>query len=352
MQSRSTALVPLSINQCNAAYGSYGKPGKSFSQADVDFTTHSETLFSFGTIFSKGFHVLKSYLDYPQSPPSEHHMEVVLSKLLAYLLDKDELEAVKSVNKCGNINKCDLAVRFAQHFFSRLGVSDSYTLNKHSETRLQQCKCCKTNVQSNYGDTSIGNFKVWHGCLDILLESSNLSVSIIEDKNTDILGRENLSPEGNNDNKLEDWDVTSQMLAQTIVCSFTEMSSHPESDQQLFPSIGISRNNIIYYFYDCVHDILLKSPAFTIFDDKGVRYFIILCTWFVVNYKYLCSGLTNHMLQKAKKAQFFDHADFLLPVYESLLSLGGVPTEKPVVIPFQPWISVDSEFIDEIENDT
>lgn len=56
--------------------------------------------------------------------------------------------------------------------------------------------------------------------------------------------------------------------------------------------------------------------------------------------------------KKLKKAQFFDHADFLLPVYESLLSLGGVPTEKPVLIPFQPWISVDSEFIDEMENDT
>lgn len=197
-----------------------------------------------------------------------------------------------------------------------------------------------------------GNFKVWHGCLDILLGSSSLSASLTEDKNTDSLGREKLSTEENTGDTLEDWDVTSQMLAQTIVYSFTESTLYPENYQNLIPSIGVTRSNIIYYFYDCEHDILLKSPAFTIFDDKGVRIFTILCTWFVVNYKYLCSGLTDHMIQKAKKAKFFDHADFLLPIYESLLTIGGIPLEKPPVVPFQPWISVDSEFIDEEENDT
>lgn len=87
-------LVSLTINQCNAAYGKYGRNGKPFTDADLDTQTNSskeDYFFQFGSVFANGYYMLKSYLENPELAPSDSRMKLILSKLLEYLLNTGKL---------------------------------------------------------------------------------------------------------------------------------------------------------------------------------------------------------------------------------------------------------------------
>ena len=52
----------------------------------------------------------------------------------------------------------DVAVVLARHFLSKLSSADDYTLDHHCPIRTRTCVCgdCTENIDSYFGDTSIG----------------------------------------------------------------------------------------------------------------------------------------------------------------------------------------------------
>lgn len=224
------ALVSLTINQCNADYGKFGKSGKTFSQADIDVNMNvgpGDTLLAFGSLFPDGFRILTSYLVQPDRPPSDKTTSLILSKLLEFLLDTDnDHQSMKSISR--SMSKCEKAVRFAEHMFSKISISLSYTLDKtnYYPDCVKECTCgCKKNVENFYGNTSLGHPKVWHGNLDMIIRE--VPVSFVE-KEPETL--EKPTTEQNDDDGLDDSDVISQILAK-ILCSLFIKSLDFENTQ-------------------------------------------------------------------------------------------------------------------------
>lgn len=189
-----------------------------------------------------------------------------------------------------------------------------------------------------------GNVKDWHGNLDIVLDGCDLPVKVLE-KLPEI-------PRGQSSVDAESSDmctnVESQLIAQTIVYSFLQKKKHPECNNFLIPSIAISKTSVIFYMYDSKNDVLLKSAVFPIFKrDKTINTVTVLAIWFVLNYKYLCSGFSEeHIENHVKKSRFFEMTDSLLPIYKNELAYGGnIRITKKDTRLFEPWHLRECEFL-------
>lgn len=154
--------------------------------------------------------------------------------------------------------------------------------------------------------------------MDILLDKSFLGVSVVN-----IEEKENPSKDVIITENLEDPAVISQMLAQTIVSSFTYKKKLPDLNSFLIPLIGVNRTHTIFYMYDSEHDVLLRSPAIPFLVNGDVNIICVLSTWFVINYQYLCSGIPINSFDDVKKANFFEMAESHLPIYQNDLSVDG-----------------------------
>ncbi|XP_069106187.1 uncharacterized protein [Argopecten irradians] len=316
----SYTLTPLKIVNCN---GADCQQGFAFSKAYCSVTP-VEPLHVFGSVFEKGIYILLHYLDEKELPEKKQEKHL-LGKLLDYLLNKD---AHAALEKSGMFSETEITVLLANHLFVKLAASPSYIIDRHSK-RKQGTKCpcpvpdCK--LSGLYGDTSIGNEEVWHGSLDIII-NNDLVVEPVD-------GIKPESPGGKSpvEVKLKPGSLKSnpQIIAETIVFSFLQKQRHSENDHFLFPCIGVAGKDLVFYFYDSYHDVLLESTPIPIFveDSSGeskINFVAVLASWLVVNYKYLCSGLTEAMLSTEKKADFFVHAGSKLDIYESALRLGNV----------------------------
>ena len=87
----------------------------------------------------------------------------------------------------------------------------------------------------------------------------------------------------------------------------------------LIPGIGISTENAIGYFYDCIEDVLLSTAPMKLFypvpDGQRLSIDAIVFLWLILNYRMLCSGITDDM--KKYKANFFKNVDDFLEVYRN-----------------------------------
>lgn len=110
----------------------------------------------------------------------------------------------------------------------------------------------------------------------------------------------------------------------------------------MIPSIGVSKREIIFHFFDSQNDVLLKSPAFPMFCDGELSMRAVLSTWFVLNYKYLCSGITSD-IKKAPKANFKNHISHHSEWYENELLLGNV-SAHPLTHYYEP-LNYRSKFV-------
>ncbi|XP_045176039.2 uncharacterized protein LOC123536724 isoform X2 [Mercenaria mercenaria] len=237
------------------------------------------------------------------------------------------------VNPSYKLTEIDWTVRLAHHYFSRLSATSSYTLDNHHHAEKLFCDCgCGESIIEHYGDTSLGNGAGWHGYVDILIGNSELPVVI--------QGESPVSPGRRHSTDVKKNYLGSdpdQALAWTIVFSFLQKKLHPEYKNFLIPCIAASKKDICFYFYDSKHDILLESPAFPIFNpDKSLNKLTLLATWCVVNYKYLCSGITDTMMENDYKAEFFKHASARISIYRDSLSISrGFETVKRTRL--EPW---------------
>jgi hypothetical protein len=175
-----------------------------------------------------------------------------------------------------------------------------------------------------------GNIEVWHGSVDVII-NEDLIVEHLEDPLIDHEEKEN-SPEGQSPLKVKlNSSVLSrspQITAKTIVFSFLQKKIRPKREHFLTPCIVVGNSSIAVMFYDSEHDVLLESVHIPLFhaSSSGEYEFndvVILVSWLVVNYRYLCSGLTDDM--KSFKGDFPLTAKEKLKIYEESLQFGIIP---------------------------
>ena len=116
-----------------------------------------------------------------------------------------------------------------------------------------------------------------------------------------------------------------QVIAQTIVFSFLQQARHPEYNHSLIPGISACENELRFYFYDSVNDVLLTSTSINLMERYGVRFndAAALTAWLVVNYRSLSTGLTGP-LSSMPKSDFLRFVKPKLEIYRKNLRTGGV----------------------------
>ncbi|XP_069106800.1 uncharacterized protein [Argopecten irradians] len=316
-------LTPLQVTSCNAAV-----PEDAFSFSNASCSVRPiEPMHVFGSIFGKGVHLLLNYLD-ERLLPENNKERHVLGKLLNYLVDTDSHAALEKVQ---NFSEAEQTICLVNHLFVKLAASPNFTVNKHSRRKQSTaCPCGNGDctLQGQYGDTSIGHEDVWHGSVAIII---NTDVVLEPVEVSDYPE----SPDGEipQESDLCGLESNPKIIAETIVFSFLKKQLHSESDHFLFPCVGAGGSELVFYFYDSENDVLLESSRVPLFIGRSnhqqtLNFSAVIACWLVVNYKYLCTGLTRGMLVPNKKAAFFSHAYLKLPIYTSKLKLGNVGSSK------------------------
>ena len=174
-----------------------------------------------------------------------------------------------------------------------------------------------------------GNPEVWHGNVTILIKDEVI-VESLEDEQECSDGKAQMK-----NRSCSDLSRNAQLVAETIVFSFLQKKRHPERSNFLTPCIGIAKSCLVILLYDSEHDVLLESSLIPFMSATCSNKFsvdAILVTWLALNYKYLCTGLTEEMLPC--KANFFEQAKKSLDVYKNNLTKQNVVSacEREVIL--------------------
>lgn len=323
-------LSPLKIKRSNAT------SGVPFSKAFCDIEGY-DVEFLIGDVFHPGITLLTEYLYHRKLPVDKTH-RLLIGKLLEFIKEEKKFK----INPQTLIGT-ELAVLLANHLFGKLATSSCYTIDTSCAGKRDQCFCddeaCKMTGQ--YGDTSIGNGEVWHGNLDIII-NSDLIVEPLKDLSN--------SPGGKNTDEVNVLSRNPQVIAQTIVYSFLQKKTHPERTHFLTPCVGVGNSSMVVMFYDSEQDVFIESSPIPLFQTTGPGEMAfddtaILVSWLTVNYRFLSSGLTTAM--RVCKGDFFKEAEEKLSVYEEELQLGNVTHCLP--FSFQKKSLQLSSFLEEQE---
>ncbi|XP_069139915.1 uncharacterized protein [Argopecten irradians] len=223
-----------------------------------------------------------------------------------------------------SIGKYDSQYVFSSLFKSGIDILLDYVEQRKLPSNNEKKTVLDTLLHFIFNLTNAtGNKRVWHGNVDIIVNDE-----VIVEVTEDIC----ISPGGKSpvDVKLKTSSLSrnTQIIAQTIVFSFLKKKRHPERSNFLTPCIGVTGSDLVIYFYDSEHDILLESNAIPLFTPDsvtgGINLTAVVVTWLVVNHKYLCDGLNHVDDLKTKKSGFFDQVQTKLNVYENELQMGDV----------------------------
>lgn len=125
-----------------------------------------------------------------------------------------------------------------------------------------------------------------------------------------------------------------QIIAQSIVSSFYHTMIYPDYSNHLIPSIGISKDKIVVYFYDCINDVLLESSEMPFLTEQGALVkTTIVALWLVLNFKYFCCGITKGMEESDFKSGFVQIVQEKLKYYDEVTS----PCESRDAMEEEPW---------------
>ena len=179
---------------------------------------------------------------------------------------------------------------------------------------------------------SSGNPDVWHGNIDILMGASPTVAVYAKDEDPyDSERDENLPAFG--------VEERTQIIAQAIVFALLQKKCNPSFENYLIPTVGISKNDILFYMYDAEHDILLESPPFDLFecDGNSLSYPTVLALWFILNYKTFCTGITEAMKERNFTADFYACVNSeIQTIYKEHLQFGNCATGSQRSFYFKP----------------
>lgn len=313
-------VTTLSIGNCNA-----DEP-YSFSEAFCS-VARKEKRYLFASLFETGIRLLIDYTARKERKIPENKQErFILAKLLHFIhnsTEKGECDPLQNLDRLKD--GTETTILLANHLFGKLSTSSDYLMNRQCKWKGENCPCslptCK--LTGDFGDTSIGNGEVWHGNMDIIIKDELAIQTTKEDEESDSPGEKSPEEMKKGEKCLQ---KNPQIIATTILFSFFQQQRHPESSHYLIPCIGISSTEMVIYFYDSEHDVLLESSGINIGtavkDTLAVNVVAVIVAWLVVNHKYLCSGLMD--ILKAEKAHFFSKVGSKLSVYQNQLKLGNV----------------------------
>lgn len=238
----------------------------------------------------------------------------------------------------------------AFHLFTRLSASSRFIVDDQKPVQPKACPCTKRHGKVTYGDTSIGNPDVWHGCLDLIMEGSNVSVDTLDQDSEASSDRESGRIVTRRTVDMTDNSMGSglvQLAAKTIVQSFYYRQVYPQWENTLIPCVGVSSTGLIFYFYDSVHDVLLGSSRFPLaaYSPFEINFTTVIALWMVLNHKYLCNGLSSVDLQEVPKSGFVTAARDKLHIYRAELRQGGVHTRLLTANRLDPLSFINSKFI-------
>ncbi|XP_045196059.2 uncharacterized protein LOC123551294 [Mercenaria mercenaria] len=278
----------LRVNASNA--NSYS----CFKKASVDTELHRKDsrplVAPLCLFFLRGYATLVDFLDKcnPKIPDDLAERQA-LRELLQLLSNANELSVlVENKGEQKTESEVTLATRLAQHLLVPL-VPDK-TVVVDSDQHLHFASCCSVghSVSCEKGDTSFGCPRGWHGQADVLFPDDKVSLSVVappeddavsvtSDSSLEIKKGENFTTES-----------VSQVVAQTVMCSFVQQRKNPTQPCALVPGIGICSEKLIVYLYDCVEDILLTTGPLDLYAQMGLfglnpRAIIIL--WLILNHK-------------------------------------------------------------------
>ena len=176
-----------------------------------------------------------------------------------------------------------------------------------------------------------GSTKVWHGSVSIIIEN-DIVIENLEDE-PDSPGGKFPMEVMMKSNILRN---NPKLVAEAVVFSFLQKKRHPELSNLLIPCVGMADNAMLLMFYDSEHDVLLESSPIPLYSSTCKNKFsaeAVLIAWLAVNYRFLCTGLTDDMLPY--KAGFFDQAKDCITVYENDLTMQNVgpPPVKETILP-------------------
>jgi hypothetical protein len=123
-----------------------------------------------------------------------------------------------------------------------------------------------------------------------------------------------------------------QIIAESIVFSFLQKQNYPERENFLTPCIGVGYSHLFVVLYDPEHDVLLESckiPLVKAKDPHKFNLMAVVVSWLAVNYKFLCTGLTEEMMN-FNKAEFSEQAQSKLHVYREKLYMGNVTSTRAI----------------------
>ncbi|XP_061195594.1 uncharacterized protein LOC133203824 [Saccostrea echinata] len=325
------------LKACNAAI-SYR--GVRFSEAFCDLESFDQS-FLLGDIFRTGLDMGIDFLE--GRIPEARHQKIILERLIKFLKEGEKVNMDFE-------NENDATSMLANHLFAKLATCSDYTIDQHFKRGGNKCACGIENcvLTGDYGDTSIGNPHVWHGNVDIIIKS-DIIIQNLEDKQDEMCKKSPAEVKSKN-NPLS---VNAKLVAETIVFSFLQKKRHPELSNFLIPCVGISDNAIILMFYDSEHDVLLESSPVPLYLESESRFSVeaVFIAWLAVNYRFLCTGLTEDMLQY--KAGFFAQAETKINVYKNDLKMpivGVTPSKERVQkqLSFSEYISIKQNKIIEL----
>lgn len=102
----------------------------------------------------------------------------------------------------------------------------------------------------------------------------------------------------------------------------------------MIPSIGISKDKLVVYFYDCINDVLLESSEMPFLTAQGALVkSTIVALWLVLNFKYFCCGITKGMKESGFKSGFVQIVQEKLKYYNEVTS----PCEPRDTMEEEPW---------------
>ncbi|XP_069115430.1 uncharacterized protein [Argopecten irradians] len=312
-------LTPLSVLNSNAV------DGQPFNKAFCRIGDFGEKHL-FVSLFYKGLDIILKYLN-DAVMPTEPVDRLVLDTLLHFLTMMADTDAQVPMEKFEGLTDAEVTIILANHLFGKLAISSNFLIDNHckgKEDTWSTCPCSETGcrISGSYGDTSIGHGLVWHGELDIIV-NDHVVLKTGEDPHEDsgLKSSPRVKPSSSCLVRNE------QIIAETIVFSFLQKKRHPEYCQYLAPCIGITEKEMVVYFYDAEHDVLLQSsPIFLHSQHRTsvghISLTAVLVAWLVLNHKYLCDGLPEAL--KTRKAGFYDTAESKLSVYQNELQFGNV----------------------------
>ncbi|XP_053386737.1 uncharacterized protein LOC123538584 [Mercenaria mercenaria] len=312
-----TGLVLLKVIYSN------GHLNSSFTESFCEVELEPDTLFYFLSIFRRGALIIKNLYDslaenVEQSSGEEQAVQKLLSFLDNFGAHGRHLASRKSRSEI------EWTLQLCKHLFQELGSDEfivdelSRDLGKVGSLEYRVCPCCQERLIGGVtNNTYIGHRKVWNGRLDVVLlgPDGNAVMPINVESSLEIkYGRQSTVGKA-------------QTIAQSVVFSYFIKKVHPNLRNFLIPTITITKDEVLFTFYDPVEDMLIQSESMNLFDaasdmPEQLRIDTVVAVWLVLNYRLFGSGVCLDMIETGYKANFLAGKTEALNIYNNDLEFG------------------------------